>query len=333
MPIADDADAATAPRSGVRIGVSGVVELYWLLIGLAAPNKAATMPIAAEIAAATDVAEDVRTFWGDGIRDFVELLPLARAADALIGGGDLVGDALAERLLGALAGEVPIGLESEPDEDRAAAAARIAALRADARLRARWRRLIARAWEVAAADWDAGGRAAVERTVGDWQSRLEGNDLRPLIGERHIAVGTFRRETEDALRSGTAVLAPSHLAASRSLYFTLAGHALISIGVHRGIAARRGDAESVANIFKVLADPTRLLIMAQLSTRPMTVTELAGEFGLAQPTVSVHVRQLREAGLVRTERANGRSTIYGVVGDDVEGLLDRARRTLLTICD
>jgi DNA-binding transcriptional ArsR family regulator len=333
MPIADDAEAERAPHTAVRIGASGVVELYWLLIGLAAPGKAATMPIAAQIAAAPELADEVRGFWGDGVRDFVELLPLAEAADALVADGDLVGDALACRLLDALAGDVPVGLASEPEADLAAAANRIAALRADEGLRTRWRSLIARAWDVAADDWQAAGRAAVERTVRDWQGRLEGDDLRPLIGERHIALGTFRSETEAALRRGTAVLAPSHLAASRSLYFELAEHALISIGIHRGIGGRRADAESVANIFKVLADPTRLLIMAQLSTRPMTVTELAAEFGLAQPTISVHVRQLREAGLVRPERANGRSTIYGVAGDDVEHLLDRARRMLLTICD
>jgi ArsR family transcriptional regulator len=49
-----------------------------------------------------------------------------------------------------------------------------------------------------------------------------------------------------------------------------------------------------------------LAILHSLITTPNTVGDLASSFGLAQPTVSMHVKVLREAGLVGAERKDGR---------------------------
>ena len=61
------------------------------------------------------------------------------------------------------------------------------------------------------------------------------------------------------------------------------------------------QAERYAELFKVLADPTRLHILAQLGAGgcgPVTVGELTNILGIAQPMVSHHLKKLTEAGLL-----------------------------------
>jgi ArsR family transcriptional regulator len=56
--------------------------------------------------------------------------------------------------------------------------------------------------------------------------------------------------------------------------------------------------------FKALADPTRLRILAMLASTPagMCVCDLNEGFDLEQPTISHHLKVLRKAGLVSSER-------------------------------
>ena len=71
------------------------------------------------------------------------------------------------------------------------------------------------------------------------------------------------------------------------------GAPLMPIEAARELAAR----------FKALADPTRLAIMNQLAgAEEVCVCDLVPGSGLAQPTVSHHLKLLREAGLVTAER-------------------------------
>jgi len=51
--------------------------------------------------------------------------------------------------------------------------------------------------------------------------------------------------------------------------------------------------------WSALAEPSRRAVLDLLVQRPRTVTELVDALGLAQPTVSKHLKVLREAGLVR----------------------------------
>ena len=64
------------------------------------------------------------------------------------------------------------------------------------------------------------------------------------------------------------------------------------------------EAEATASLFKALADPARVRIVNVLATRgaPVCVCELIAPLGLAQPTVSHHLKKLVAAGLLRRER-------------------------------
>ena len=55
-------------------------------------------------------------------------------------------------------------------------------------------------------------------------------------------------------------------------------------------------------VMKALSDPNRVKIIKLLQQKMMCVCELQGVLGLAQPTVSKHLRMLERAGLVSSEK-------------------------------
>jgi ArsR family transcriptional regulator len=57
-----------------------------------------------------------------------------------------------------------------------------------------------------------------------------------------------------------------------------------------------------ADFCAALSDPTRIFILYALNESPLNVTELTNELSLPQPTISRHLKVLRERGLVYTER-------------------------------
>jgi DNA-binding transcriptional ArsR family regulator len=55
-------------------------------------------------------------------------------------------------------------------------------------------------------------------------------------------------------------------------------------------------------VFSALADPTRRAILARLALGEATVNDLVAPFGLAQPTISKHLKVLERAELVSRGR-------------------------------
>jgi ArsR family transcriptional regulator len=79
-------------------------------------------------------------------------------------------------------------------------------------------------------------------------------------------------------------------------------------------------AQDLAETFKALADPTRVAIVNRLAAGDACcVCDLTDAFDLAQPTVSHHLRILRDAGLVSSER-RGTFAYYVLVPDAIERL-------------
>jgi ArsR family transcriptional regulator len=83
----------------------------------------------------------------------------------------------------------------------------------------------------------------------------------------------------------------------------------------------RAHAERMAAIAKALADPVRLQLVDVLRKHAgkVCVCELVPLFDLSQPTVSHHLKVLREAGLVASER-RGLWAYYYVIPDSLEEL-------------
>ncbi|KQT44871.1 ArsR family transcriptional regulator [Devosia sp. Leaf420] len=71
---------------------------------------------------------------------------------------------------------------------------------------------------------------------------------------------------------------------------------------------------SDAEIFKVLADPTRRAILERLSGAELTATDLRDGFAISQPAMSQHIAVLKGAGMI-SERREGRFAHYRVDPD------------------
>ena len=81
-----------------------------------------------------------------------------------------------------------------------------------------------------------------------------------------------------------------------------------------------GAAEDLAAVFKALSDPTRVAIVSRLTSgEQCCVCDLTDAFDLSQPTVSHHLRILRDAGLVEAER-RGTFAYYWLVPEAIERL-------------
>ena len=78
-----------------------------------------------------------------------------------------------------------------------------------------------------------------------------------------------------------------------------------------GTVLRPEQAAGYVAVLKALADPHRLRMLCLIAGEPLCVCEIEGEFGLAQPTVSHHLKVLREAGLVTATR-DGKAVLYQV---------------------
>src|SRR5262245_64350364 len=62
------------------------------------------------------------------------------------------------------------------------------------------------------------------------------------------------------------------------------------------------DSDAIVRLFKGLADPTRLRMIAAMVDRARCGQDLAAEVGVSPATVSHHLRVLSEAGLLRETR-------------------------------
>ncbi|MGY1434164.1 ArsR/SmtB family transcription factor [Streptomyces reniochalinae] len=66
-----------------------------------------------------------------------------------------------------------------------------------------------------------------------------------------------------------------------------------------------GQATELAKVFKALGDPVRLRLLSMIASRAgggVCVCDLTPAFDLAQPTISHHLKLLRQAGLIDCER-------------------------------
>lgn len=75
-------------------------------------------------------------------------------------------------------------------------------------------------------------------------------------------------------------------------------------------------------MIRLLADPLRAQIVDLLAGGPACTCHLVTDTGAKQPTVSHHLRVLREAGLIVAE-PRGRYTYYRLVPETIETTADR----------
>jgi ArsR family transcriptional regulator len=278
---------------------------------------------------AADLEAEADAFWDDGMRGLTEVLVIARQLGCVTG-WDI--EPLLNLADAHVDPEAELDLATEPEDECAAVRDRLRRLAGDRALRVRYQEFLRAVWNDGGPVLRELGRPTIERAVARACSAVE-HGLSPLelIPEGHIA----RREkffpmVQRALHGGTLTLTPCYLAGSHGHIVALPGMLSVAVGtgVTTDMARQRATAEGVARDLKLLSDPTRVLILTELDRAPATVGEIALRVGVAQPTASVHVRQLREAGLLEATR-DGNSSSYRVERSRLRAALQSAHDALL----
>jgi len=95
-----------------------------------------------------------------------------------------------------------------------------------------------------------------------------------------------------------------------------------------GAVLRPDQAKALARVFKALSDPTRVRLVSLIAAHAgaeACVCELTEPVGLSQPTVSHHLKQLVEAGLLSRQQ-RGRWAYYRVVDQALDDLANAVTR-------
>ena len=81
-----------------------------------------------------------------------------------------------------------------------------------------------------------------------------------------------------------------------------------------------GSVAQLADLFHLLGDPTRLRIVLACVDAPMAVSEIAASLQLSSSLVSHHLRLLRAARIVKSER-QGKQVFYTTADAHISGVL------------
>ena len=79
------------------------------------------------------------------------------------------------------------------------------------------------------------------------------------------------------------------------------------------------ERQRTSDAFNAVAEPRRREILLLLAAREYSVNEIVASIGVDQPSVSKHLRVLRDVGLVRM-RCNGRQKLYQTNADGIRPL-------------
>ena len=92
------------------------------------------------------------------------------------------------------------------------------------------------------------------------------------------------------------------------------------------------SSSTVERLFKVLGDDNRLRILQALEQGERSVSEILERTGLPQTLASFHLRTLREAGVVTTER-KGPFIFYSLADSSLPNLLEDCSRYAATLSE
>jgi DNA-binding transcriptional ArsR family regulator len=167
-------------------------------------------------------------------------------------------------------------------------------------VRSAWLQLIKDVWSAVSEQWSRDGRPA----VGAYEWDLRGKFARSHSYADVAALlkcdldGMLPRLVREYSGEEKPVVMMASWFARKTFVMGLDDCLLVGHAAPSGGVGPTAETRNRARRFKALGDSTRLAILESAARYPKTVGELAGEMGVAQPTVSNHVRILRDAGLL-----------------------------------
>ncbi|MGA3146566.1 MAG: metalloregulator ArsR/SmtB family transcription factor [Acidimicrobiales bacterium] len=325
MPlIHTDLPASKSPRVSVRPSVA--IEIEWALASGEREDYRADHPVLAAVYEAhPDLQARVDGIWGPGEEmscgGFMELMVLAHAAGLLFAtDADELLDRLEELCTTPRPPEDGLPLLTETADDRRVILLRLERLRESGELRRAYVELVRDMWAAVRAEWERSGRGAVEVAVAIRRElEAKGADWHE-VARSECDFGELLDSTVANLApDGELVVVPAFFT-HKGLLVDLPGVVVVGVRTDTTGAQARARTEALARRLKAISDPTRLAMLDALRNGPLTVTEIAVAFALAQPTVSNHVKVLRDAGLVSDVRDGTRRHLI-VEHREVEELL------------
>jgi biotin operon repressor len=282
------------------IGPSLVMDLSWCLTNC--QKSQMTRPIPQQMSRELIGYQGrVESFWDDDMRGFAEVEVLANIADAVALSEFTTFRGRCEEALRTQ--NLDLDLMSETPEDKARILARLRKLRDSAELRVEYFDLLSEVWSVVAPWWEEEGVRAIGRAISEVESKLSNGsrwyeimDSECDAFQENIAGIIGRYENGKPVK-----LVPCAFFGS-GLYFEFPEFVIFGFGIASAVEEAKTRVSSMVGPLRALAEPTRLAIVEILKTGPATIKDIAETFSLSQPTISVHVKRLREAGLVIATR-------------------------------
>ena len=325
MPFYQELEGPAERRPEVQVAGSIAVELFWVLNAAWQPSFRRDHATLGRIYEETPgLGERVRGLW-----DALETTDCGGSMElqVLAHHGGLLFTLDAEELLAELedlcaTAPVDLRLASETEEDRTALRKRLARLRTSPEARSAYVATVRDVWSAIRPDWMRNGLRSVEAAVAARRElQHRGASWQEIAHGTHTPVGHLVDDLVASLPAdGIVAVVPAYFAHLHSLA-DLPGMVLIGVRAEGSGAEARARTEILARRLKTISDPTRLAMVEVLRSAPSTVTELAALFGLAQPTVSNHVKILRDAGLVANSTEGGHRVLV-LQRDALDTLLD-----------
>jgi DNA-binding transcriptional ArsR family regulator len=95
-----------------------------------------------------------------------------------------------------------------------------------------------------------------------------------------------------------------------------------NVNMVKAAMIKEEEAIRLAEVFKVLGDPTRIKIIYSLSKCQMCVCDIAETLGMTQSAISHQLRTLRDLRLVRYKK-DGKSVFYSLDDDHILQLFNQ----------
>jgi ArsR family transcriptional regulator, repressor of sdpIR and other operons len=313
-------------RTPIRVAPSAPLELMWLIHFSGASHAHPDFALLEELRERR--GPDLRKLWGEHPQYSSEMLVLAHRSETML---DLDLKRFFSRLDASIDDRSPLpSLQSESPAERELTRDRLERLRSDAALRKRYVDVLQALWSDVQDDWEGAGRAAVAAEAQKWSRALaSGTPYRELLRVQHIWPPRPETDTfaDAAEAEGNLIMTPSWFGGHISV-LEFDGLVYVGRGIQIGEPSLKQVATMVSSHIKALADPTRLAILLRLAREPASVTEIARQFDLSQPTVSAHVQVLREAGLLE-EKTVGRSAQLSASEEGLRRMFANAEESLI----
>lgn len=199
----------------------------------------------------------------------------------------------------------------------------------------RYAQMLSDLWAVLEPLWLGEGLEEARRASELFEAkyRHSGDVLEALPPHHFVQFEAGAEEIRASQKKGSLVVVPLYFALGGGFNFDMADTHYIGYGIQseRFYEELSAQVEATAAHMKALADPTRLMLLtliARYESFAMTVSDLAKQLGVSQPTASGHLKQLKEAGLIGFEK-HGNKTLHRVNSAALEATLEGLRRLLL----